>query len=84
MCWGGGGILVFFNIVILNIENYINHFTNEFKLFLYLHFQAQIVLLMILLAAMFDFLAGSVLIPNEEQIAQGFHGWNGKITLYLV
>lgn len=40
-------------------------------------FQAQIILLIILLAAMVDFLAGSVIPPNEEQIAKGFLGWNG-------
>ncbi|KFM60478.1 Solute carrier family 12 member 2, partial [Stegodyphus mimosarum] len=43
--------------------------------------KAQIILLLILLAAMADFLAGAVLIPNDEQMAKGFLGWNATIFL---
>lgn len=38
--------------------------------------KAQLVLLVILLAAMFDFLLGSVLPPSETQMTKGFIGWN--------
>lgn len=40
--------------------------------------KAQLVLLVILLAAMFDFLLGSVLPPSETQMTKGFIGWNCK------
>lgn len=40
-------------------------------------FQAQIVLLFILLAAMVDFVIGSIIgPPDNEEIAKGFIGYN--------
>ncbi|XP_042906995.1 solute carrier family 12 member 2-like [Parasteatoda tepidariorum] len=43
--------------------------------------KAQIILLLILLAAMADFLAGAFLTPSEEQIAKGFIGWNMSVIM---
>ncbi|GIX82292.1 solute carrier family 12 member 2 [Caerostris extrusa] len=43
--------------------------------------KAQIILLLILLAAMADFLAGAVISPNEEQIAKGYVGWNKTVFI---
>lgn len=45
--------------------------------------KAQMILLIILLAAMFDFLLGSILPPSETQMTQGFIGWNCKFVQHL-
>lgn len=49
-----------------------------------LSIQAQIVLLFILLAAMADFLIGSLIPPSSQQMAKGFVGWRGKFTFLNV
>ncbi|GFS78210.1 solute carrier family 12 member 2 [Nephila pilipes] len=43
--------------------------------------KAQIILLLILLAAMADFLAGAAFSPSEEQMVRGYMGWNKTIFL---
>ncbi|XP_054715278.1 solute carrier family 12 member 2-like [Uloborus diversus] len=43
--------------------------------------KAQIVLLLILLAAMADFLVGACFKPTEEQISKGFMGFNATLAL---
>ncbi|GFY60837.1 solute carrier family 12 member 2 [Trichonephila inaurata madagascariensis] len=43
--------------------------------------KAQIILLLILLAAMADFLAGAAFSPNEEQMARGYLGWNKTVFI---
>ncbi|KAG8183992.1 hypothetical protein JTE90_001523 [Oedothorax gibbosus] len=41
--------------------------------------KAQIILLLILLAAMADFLAGALIPPSDQQMARGFMGWNASV-----
>ncbi|CAL1284610.1 unnamed protein product [Larinioides sclopetarius] len=43
--------------------------------------KAQIVLLIILLVAMADFLAGVCISPDEEQLLRGYVGWNKTVFL---
>lgn len=40
--------------------------------------KTQMILLAILLAAMANFMVGSMIPPKAEQVAKGFIGWNGK------
>lgn len=46
--------------------------------------QAQLVLLVILLAALVNFLIGCMITPSDEQKAKGFVGWSGKSCKYFL
>ncbi|CAG2116137.1 unnamed protein product, partial [Medioppia subpectinata] len=43
--------------------------------------KAQIVLLIILLTAMFDFLIGAVIPPNDTKKSKGYIGWSGQLIV---
>lgn len=58
---------------------YSTNFMKSVLCFFLLLFKAQVVLLIILLAAIADFLIGSIIGPKSDtEYARGFVGYNGK------
>jgi hypothetical protein len=46
-------------------------------------FQAQLVLLVVLVVAIVDFFVGTFIPPTEDKLSKGFEGYSGEINNFM-